>query len=91
MKFALEIGDLEKSHLEYHSNQLMGSLTIKINDVPVKRTVRYFNEPLLEVDCFVVGDHEKTTIRIEKQRHQLFGYTNRLYINDRLMKVFRGL
>ena len=91
MKFAVEVGDAEKNHVEYHSNQLLGSLTIKINDMPVKRAVRFFNEPILEVDCFVVGDHEKTTIRIEKQRHQLFGYTNRLYINDRLMRVFRGL
>jgi hypothetical protein len=91
MKFAVEVGDVEKSHLEYHTNQLLGSLTIKINNTPVKRAVRFFNEPILEVDCFVVGGTEKTTIRIEKQRHQLFGYTNRLYVNDRLMKVFRGL
>jgi hypothetical protein len=91
MKFAVEIGEAEKNRLEYHSNQLLGSLTITMNGTPLKRSLRFFNEPILEVDCFVVGDHEKTTIRIEKQRHQLFGYTNRLYINDRLTRVFRGL
>ena len=91
MKYAVEVGDVEKSRLEYHANQLLGSQTIKINNTPVKKVRRFLNEPILEVDSFVVGDHEKTTIRIEKQRRQLFGYTNRLYVNDRLMWVFRGL
>ena len=91
MKFAVEVGDVEKNYLEYHFNQFLGSLTIKINDRPVKKAVRLVNEPVLEVDSFVVGENEKTTIRIEKQRLPLLGHVNRLYVNDRLMRVFRGL
>ena len=68
MKFAVEVGDVEKNHLEYHANQLLGSQTIKINNRPVKRVVHLVNEPIFEVHSFVVGFNEKTTVRIEKQR-----------------------
>ena len=91
MKFAVEVVDVEKNHLEYHANQLLGSQTIKINNRPVKRVVHLVNEPIFEVHSFVVGFNEKTTVRIEKQRLPLLGYTNRVYLNDRLARVFRGL
>jgi len=91
MKFAVEIGEVEKNLLEYHSNQLLGSMTIKLNDKPIKKVVHLVNEPILEIHSFVVGEHEKTAVRIEKQRKPLLGYTNRVYVNDRLMGVFRGL
>jgi hypothetical protein len=91
MKFAVEVGEVEKNRLEYHSNQLLGSLTIKVNDKPIKKVVRFVNEPILEVHSFVLGQVEKTSVRIEKQRKQLLGYTNRVYVNDRLMGVFKGL
>ena len=91
MKFAVEVGDVEKNYLEYHANQLLGRQTIKINNRPIKRVVHLVNEPVLEVHSFVVGFNEKTTVRIEKQRMPLLGYINRVYVNDRLAQVFRGL
>ena len=91
MKFAIEIGDTEKHRLEYHFNQLLGSLVIKVNERPVKKAVRLINEPLLEVHDFVVGDQEKSSVRIEKERMPLVGCRNRLYVNNRLVKVFSGL
>jgi len=91
MKFAVEVGDVEKNRLEYYSNQLLGSTTIKINDTPVKHVVRLVNEPVLEVHSFLIGNREKTAVRIEKQRRPLLGYTNRVYVNGRLAGVFRGL
>ena len=91
MKFAIEIGDTEKHRLEYNFNQLMGSLVIKVNDKPVKKSVRLINEPVLEIHAFVVGDHEKSSVRIEKERKQLLGCKNRLYVNNRLVKVFHGI
>ena len=91
MKFAVEVGEVEKNCLEYHSNQLLGSQTIKINNRPIKRVVHLVNEPILEVHSITVGFQEKTTVRIEKQRRPLMGYTNRVYVNDRLLGVFRGL
>lgn len=91
MKFAIEIGDTEKHRLEYHFNQLLGSLVIKVNERPVKKAVRLINEPLLEVHDFVVGDQEKSSVRIEKERMPLVGCRNRLFVNNRLVKVFSGL
>lgn len=91
MKFAIELGDTEKHRLEYNFNQLMGSLVIKVNDKPIKKSVRLLNEPVLEVHAFVVGNHEKSNVRIEKERKQLLGCKNRLYVNNRLVKVFNGI
>lgn len=91
MKFAIKIGDAEKHRLEYHFNQLLGSLVIKVNERPVKKSLRLVNEPVLEVHAFVVGDHEKSNVRIEKERKQLVGGKHRLYINNRLVKVFNGI
>jgi len=91
VKFAIEIGDTEKHRLEYHFNQLLGSLVIKVNERPVKKALRLVNEPLLEVHDFVVGDQEKSSVRIEKERMPLVGCRNRLYVNNRLLRVFSGL
>jgi hypothetical protein len=90
MKFAIEIGDTEKHRLEYNFNQLLGTLLVKVNEKPVKRSIRLLNEPVLEVHIFVVGEHEKSTVRIEQQRKQLLGHKNRLYVNNRLLRVFEG-
>ena len=91
MKFTIEIGETEKHRLEYHFNQLLGSLVIKVNERPLKRSVRLINEPVLEVHAFVVGKHEQSTVRIEKERKPLLGHRNRIYINNRLAKVFEGV
>ena len=91
MRFAIEIGDTEKHRLEYNFNQLMGSLVIKVNEKAVKKSVRLINEPVLEIHAFVVGDHEKSDVRIEKERKPLLGCRNRLYVNNRLVKVFSGI
>jgi hypothetical protein len=91
VKFAIEIGDTEKHRLEYHFNQLLGSLVIKVNEKPVEQSLRLVNEPVLEVHAFVVGDREKSDVRIEKERKPLLGCKNRLYVNNRLLKVFSGL
>ena len=88
MKFSIEIGEKEKNLLEYHFNQLLGRLLIKVNNRTVKKALRLLNEPVLEVHVVVVGKHEKSTVRIEKERKPLLGHRNRLYVNNRLLKVF---
>jgi len=91
VRFAVEIGDAEKHRLEYNFNQLLGSLEIKVNEKPIKKSVRLLNEPVLEVHDFVVGDQEKSSVRIEKERMPLVGCRNRLYVNNRLVRVFSGV
>ncbi len=91
MQFAVEIGEIEKHRLEYSFNQLTGNLVIKVNERPVKQERRLFNEPQFETHIFVVGNQERYTVRIEKERKPLLGHTNRLYVNNRLVKVFEGI
>jgi len=91
VKFVIEIGDAEKHRLEYNFNQLLGSLVIKVNERPIKQSRRLFNEPIVEVHAFVLGEQERSAVRIEKERKPLFGCKNRLYVNDRLVKVFSGM
>jgi hypothetical protein len=88
MKFAFEVGETEKNRLEYEFNQLLGRLVVKVNSEPVKQSRRLFNEPVLEIIVVEVGQNEKSTVRIEKERRQLIGHRNRLYVNNRLVKVF---
>jgi hypothetical protein len=90
VKFVIEIGDTEKHQLEYSFNQLLGSLVIKVNEKAIKKSVRLINEPVLEIYAFVVGDHEKSDVRIEKERKPLLGCKNRVYVNNRLVNVFSG-
>jgi len=42
---------------------------------------------LKEVHVFQIGRFEKTLVRIEKQRKQLFGHLSRVFVNNRLVKV----
>ena len=91
MKFSLEIGEVEKHVVEYEFNQLLGVLTIKVNQKAVKRHVRLFDEPLKELHVFVVGNEEKFSVKIEKERKLLFGQKNRVFVNDRLVKYCEGV
>ena len=91
MKFSLEIGEAEKHTIEYEFNQLLGTLTIKVNEKPVKKHVRLFDEPVKELHVFVVGNQEKMAVKIEKERKLLFGQRNRVFVNDRLVKYCEGV
>jgi hypothetical protein len=88
MKFRVEVGELEKHTIEYHFNQLRGSLLIKVDDKPIVQMKRTFNEPLRETFNFMVGSVERSSVRIEKYRKQLFGHINNVYVDNRLTRVF---
>jgi hypothetical protein len=87
----LEVGEIERHRLDYSFNQLLGSLMIKVDEKPLRQSVRLFNEPLEEVHELVVGEQEKCVVRIEKQRKPLFGQRSRVFVNNRLLKVIEGL
>lgn len=90
MKFTIEIGEAEKCRVEYSFNQLTGTLVIKVNQQPVKKTVRWINEPKFEVHDLEVGEMERHTIRIEKERKVFLGHRNRVFVDNRLVRVFDG-
>jgi hypothetical protein len=56
----------------------------------IYQTRRFVNEPKAEVYQFVVGQLEKTEVRIEKVRKQLFGHRNTVYVDKRLTRVYDG-
>ena len=91
MRFRIQVGEVEKHWVEYQHNQLMGSLSIKVDRKPVIQTKRMLNEPVREVYQLAVGEMEKSEIRIEKLRRQLFGTRNSVYVDNRLVRVFEGL
>jgi hypothetical protein len=90
MTFALLIGETEKNLLEFNFNQLLGSTLIKVNEKPIKKSVRLFSEPLQERYEFEVGENERHTVFIEKQRKLLFGQKYLVYVNQRLVRLFHG-
>jgi hypothetical protein len=90
MRFKIELGQNEKHTVEYEFNQLLGKLTIKVDQKPVQQSVRLFSEPVREDFTFDVGEHEKYTVRIEKLRKHLFGQVNRVFINNRLTQLYQG-
>ena len=91
MKFTLEVGEIEKHLVEFNHNQLIGSLLIKVDDKPVYQSRRVFNEPIHETYHFMVGQLERSSVRIEKQRKQLFGHRNSVYVDNRLARVVEGM
>ncbi len=91
MKLTLELGEKEKHLVEYHFNQLLGTSTIFVNHKAVKKHTRWFSEPLRETHEIEVGETEKCSVRIEKERKLLFGQKCRIYVNQRLTKVAEGV
>jgi hypothetical protein len=91
MRFKIQLGELEKHTVEYEFNQLLGRLSIKIDDKVVRQSVRLFSEPLREDFTMTIGEHEKHTVRIEKQRKNLYGQVNRVFINNRLTHLHQGV
>jgi len=91
MKFCLEVGELERHTIEFDFNQLLGELKIRVNRQEVKRNIRLFDEPLTETHTLQVGETERFTVRIEKERKLLFGQKCRVFVNDRLYKCYEGV
>jgi len=74
MKFKLEVGEEEKHTVEFDFNQLRGTLVIRVDEKPIVQSRRLVNEPIREVFQFVVGEKQKSAVRIEKRRKQLLGH-----------------
>jgi hypothetical protein len=92
MKYSLEVGgDTEKFLLQYEFRELWGSMIIKVDNREVKRSVRLFGGPKTEAYDLALGKNEMVNVRIERERRFLFGQRNRVFVNDRLVKLFEGV
>ena len=79
---------MEKHVVHFNFNQLRGTLIIRVDDRPIFKSTRVFNEPVRAVYKFMIeGRAEKSDVRIEQRRKQLFGHHNSVYVNDRLTQV----
>jgi hypothetical protein len=87
MKFSIDIGEIERHRVEYSFNPLLGVLVVKVDGELVRKHVRLINEPLLEVHALEVGDKERHQIRFERERTSTFTRRNRVYVNNRLLRV----
>ena len=87
MKFSLEVGHTDRHLVEFNFNQLLGTLSIRVDERPVFHSRRVFNEPVHEVYRFVIDGAEKSDVRIEKRRKALFGHRGTVYVNDRITRV----
>ena len=89
MKYALEIGEIEKHLLEYQSDEFWGRTVIKVDNEEIRRSKRWFT-PRCERHNLEVGKMEPIHVRIEKERRFPFGHRSRVFVNDRLVKCFEG-
>jgi len=87
MTFTMEVGNTDKHLVEFKFNQLRGTLLIRVDEQAIFQSKRIFNEPIREVYEFVIDGAEKSEVRIEKHRKQLFGHRNTVYVNDRITQV----
>ena len=90
MKFCIEVGEIKKHRIEYDFNQLLGRLIIRLDRKEVMRNIRLFNEPVWETHQVQVKEAEQLTVRFEKERRQLFGQKCRVFLNERLYKLYQG-
>lgn len=91
MKFSIEIGHNEKHLIEFSFNQLLGRSTMRVDGQEVFRKGRWFSEPRAEHYDFEIGQFEPVRVRIEKERKHLFGSKYRVFIDDRLTRLYHGV
>src|SRR5580765_3099370 len=91
MKFDIQFGETEKNLLEVSFNHLLGRSVIRINREVVKDQTCWFSEPLQQTFVIEAGINERWSIRIEKERKQLFGQRCRVFLNQQLAKVLDGV
>jgi hypothetical protein len=91
MRFKFELGETEKHVIEYEFNQWFGKLTIKVDSKLVQQSQRLFSEPIRQDFTLTVGVHEQYTVRIEKERKNLYGQLNRVFVNNRLTQLYKGI
>ena len=95
MQFSFEVGLEEKHVVSLNFNQMMGQLSISVDDREVIRELRMLSLSLVKKYEFVVGVNEQHAVRIEKERKLfLAGLRNqkyRVYVDGRLIKEYEGM
>jgi hypothetical protein len=90
MQLCVELGDRQKRLLCYQFNQLLGKTVITFDGKILKKSTRFFNEPVREIHQVEVNVPDRTVVRIEKERGALIEQKARLYVNNQLARFARG-
>jgi hypothetical protein len=95
MQFSFEVGFEEKHvvHLDY--NQMVGLLSISVDNREVVREQRMFSLSLVRKYEFVVGDNERHSVSIEKHRKLFLAGVRkqkyRVYVDGQLIREYEGM
>ncbi len=95
MQFSFEVGEQEKHVVSFEFNQMLGNVSIKVDDREVASDFRLLSLSLVKSYEFVVGTHERHAVRIEKRRKLfLAGFRPqkyRVFVDGRLVAEHEGM
>jgi hypothetical protein len=95
MQFSFEVGFHEKHVVSLDYNQMIGLLSIKVDNFEVINELRMFSLSLVRTYEFFVGVNERHAVKIEKERKLLLaGLRNqkyRVYVDGRLIGAYEGM
>src|SRR5438105_3543254 len=95
MRFEIDLGQHEKSHIEFYRNPLTGRMQVTVNDRPVAKKspwnfFTHFNFEWVKRYEFAAGEKEQCQVVIEHERPSLFGggrrQKYRVYVDGKLVQ-----
>ena len=90
MKFAIEVGEVEKHLIEYERNTVSGYWKIRIDGQEVHKCNQILFNPRHQVHEFDVGTNERLHVRIEIERSIWGNEKKKVYVNGRLVQFKKG-
>jgi len=95
MQFSFEVGFEEKHVVSLSYNQMVGLLSISVDDREVIREQRHFSFSLIRTYELTVGTAERHIVRIEKERKRLLAgfrpQKYRVYVDGQLIREYEGM
>jgi len=95
MQFSFEVGFEEKHVVRLDYNQMIGQLSIYVDNREVINELRMFSLSLVRKYEFVVGENERHSVRIEKERKLFMAGLRkqkyRVYVDGQLLREYEGM
>jgi hypothetical protein len=95
MQFSFEVGEHEKHVVSLDYNQMIGLLSISVDNREVVNELRMFSLSLVRTYEFMVGTEERHAVKIEKERKLFLAGLRkqkyRVYVDGRLINEYEGM
>jgi hypothetical protein len=95
MQFSFEVGFNEKHIVSLDYNQMVGLLSISVDNREVINELRMFSLSLVKTYDFFVGINERHAVRIEKERKLFLAGLRkqkyRVYIDGHFIREYEGM